>query len=304
MNKLNKTDITLAIPFYGNINYLEKTLASIRSQTVSNWVAIVVDDCSPTSGVRDLVEGFGDYRITYIRNDKNLGLAGNWNRCIELCITDLISLVHGDDELMPQYVETMLAAHIRWQDASAIFCGAKIIDERGMEVFSFRDYVKSWLLPSSKYPYILSGKQGFAALLCGNIIMCPTLCYKTPLFEEMSFDAKWRMVLDLDFYFRAMLSDKIFVGVQDVAYKYRRHSKQVTADCERDLRIFTEEVELWSLAADEAKIRKWSDVAQTAKKMAIIKLQLLYYLLTDLVLMQGRSAGKKLSLLLKILREN
>ncbi len=301
---MNDAAITLAIPFYGSIEYLKSTLTSVQAQTVSNWCAIVVDDCCPTSGVRELVESFHDHRISYVRNEKNLGLANNWNRCIELCGTPLITLVHGDDQLTPYYAETMLAAHSKWSDAAAIFCQAVVIDERGDEVFSFRDYVKRWLLPDSKNPFVLEGEQGVRSLLRGNFIMCPTLCYKRTLFQEVKFSPEWRMVLDLDFYLRAIAKGAKFVGLREAVYLYRRHADQVTAECERNLRIFAEEVELWRLAASDARAHGWHETAKVADDMTIIKLQLLYYMLVDICNLQFRTAGKKFTMLTKICRKS
>lgn len=299
---MSDKDITLAIPFYGSIAYLTSTLTSIQGQTVSNWCAIVVDDFSPTPGVRELVERFGDPRITYVRNEGNLGLAGNWNRCIDLCRTPLITLVHGDDELMPHYVETMLAAHSKCPDAAAVFCGAMVIDQCGSEVFSFRDYVKRWLAPDPKRTFVLADEQGVRSLLRGNFIICPTLCYKRDLFEEMEFSPEWRMVLDVDLYLRAIAKGKKFVGLRDVAYRYRRHADQTTAECERNLRIFVEEVELWRRAARDAQALGWYSTAKVAENMTIIKLQLLYYLLADIHKLQFGAAWKKLTLLSDIWR--
>jgi GT2 family glycosyltransferase len=250
--------------------------------------------------VRELVERFGDHRITYVRNEENLGLAGNWNRCVELSKTPLVTLVHGDDELMPHYAATMLAAHSKWPDAAAIFCEATVIDERGREVFSFRDYVKGWLLPDPKNPFALEGEQGVRSLLRGNFIMCPTLCYKRTLFQNITFSPEWRMVLDVDFYFRAIAKGAKFVGLRDVAYRYRRHAEQITAECELNLRIFSEEVELWRCAARDARARGWHGTAKVAESMTIIKLQLLYYLLADVRKLQFDAAGKKLTFLTDI----
>lgn len=285
--------ITLAIPFYGRTDFLDTAITSIQRQSVGDWVALVVDDCSPSDQAQALVARLDDPRIGYIRNERNLGLAGNWNRCIEASGTPLVALLHGDDELMPDYVEKMLAAHERWQDAAAVFCGAQVIDDQGVRMFSFRDHVKQWLLPNRTQPFELAGESGMISLLRGNFIICPTLCYKRSLFEKLRFSADWRMVLDVDLYVRALIADRSFVGLPDVAYRYRRHATQVTAECERNLQLFSEETALWSWAAREAHSLGWHRAAKVARKMTIIKLQLGYYILTNALRLQLGDAWKK-----------
>lgn len=285
--------ITLAIPFYGRTDFLGSAIASIQRQSAGDWVALVVDDCSPSNEAQALVARLDDPRIGYIRNDRNLGLAGNWNRCVAASSTPLVALLHGDDELMPDYVEKMLAAHDRWPAAAAIFCGAQVIDDRGFRMFSFRDHVKQWLLPSRAQPFELNGESGMISLLRGNFIMCPTLCYKRSLFEQLRFSADWRMVLDVDFYLRALIAGRGLVGLPDLAYRYRRHPTQVTAECERSLRLFSEETELWAWASREARTLGWHGAAKVAKKMSIIKLQLGYYILADALRLRFGEAWKK-----------
>ena len=77
---------------------------------------VIADDCGPETGVLELVARLNDPRITYVRNPKNLGLAGNWNRCLDAVTSPLFTLLHADDELLPNYVETMLAAADRHPD--------------------------------------------------------------------------------------------------------------------------------------------------------------------------------------------
>jgi hypothetical protein len=54
-----------------------------------------------------------DARISYVRNPTNLGIAGNWNRCLELAETALFTLHHADDRLNARYAEIIreLADH-------------------------------------------------------------------------------------------------------------------------------------------------------------------------------------------------
>jgi glycosyltransferase involved in cell wall biosynthesis len=269
---------------------------------MSNWRAIVVDDCSQTAGAQQLVASLADPRITYTRNERTLGIAGNWNHCIEMSSTGLITLLHEDDELLPDYGHIMVEAHGAWPHAAAVFCRAEIIDEQGKSIVYLRDSVKHWLLPQAKKTFVLSGESGMRSLLRGNFIICPSLCYKRTLFEQLSFSSQWRFVLDVDMYFRALLSGAAFVGLPQVAFRYRRHSEQQTAVLERTLQSFKEQVELWRSTSLQARKRGWHSAAATADNMTIVKLQIGYNAVLDVLSLRGKESLKKLGLLYDTVR--
>ena len=71
--------ITYAIPYYSGIGYLRMALQSLIDQENPNWLAIVLDDRGGEDA-EETVLSFKDDRISYVRNETNLGLAGNWNK--------------------------------------------------------------------------------------------------------------------------------------------------------------------------------------------------------------------------------
>src|SRR5262249_14542574 len=176
MTATSSEPLTIAIPFYKGHAYLRAAIESVLRQTSPNWKLVVCDD-GPDPGTAELVASFADPRIRYLRNEHNLGMAGNWNRCLEVAETDLVDLLHNDDELLPNYVEVMLAAGQQFPDASAFFCRARVIDAAGKESFSFVDYVKRFLQPQGRGPLVLEGQSAVEALMHGDFIMCPTVCY-------------------------------------------------------------------------------------------------------------------------------
>jgi glycosyltransferase involved in cell wall biosynthesis len=298
---MSDTRLTFAIPFYGSPAFLQRAIASVCAQTTGDWRAVVVDDCGPGADAREVVETFGDARVRYCRNDQNLGLAGNWNRCLELSTTTLVTLLHSDDELLPHYAETMLDAHANCPNAAAIFCATEVIDSESKPIFSLRDHVKRWMVPAGDQ-FVLAGQDGVCGLVRGNFVMCPTLCYNVDRLQGMRFSTRLRFVVDLEFYLRALMAGAVLVGLSDIAYRYRRHADQATARSERDLSMFTEEIELWRWAAGESRSRGWLRAATIAEKMRIIKLQIVVYALADLLRAQPRRAVEKLALLRKTAR--
>lgn len=103
--------VSICIPTYNGEKYLADCLDSILSQTFSNFEVLIVDD---HSGDRTLdiaqIYSIKDDRIKVIRNSDNLGLVGNWNRCIELAGGTWIKFVFQDDWIEPECLEIMLGA--------------------------------------------------------------------------------------------------------------------------------------------------------------------------------------------------
>jgi glycosyltransferase involved in cell wall biosynthesis len=293
--------LTIAIPFYRGHDYLRKAIDSVLRQTSPNWRLVVCDD-GPESGTAELVNSFSDPRIRYLKNDHNLGMAGTWNRCLEAADTDLVNLLHNDDELLPNYIEEMLQAGREFPDAAAFFCRAKVIDAAGRETFSLVDYVKRFLQPKTEGPLVLAGKSAIEALMHGDFIMCPTVCYRKSRLPAEHFRAEWKQVLDLDFFTRILLEGGTMVGLPAVAYAYRRHGENATAQQTQTLLRFEEESRFHDEVVAIARERGWPAVARVAAGKRVIKLHLVFRICQDLSRLRLRPALNKWDFLYRLLR--
>jgi glycosyltransferase involved in cell wall biosynthesis len=288
--------LTFAIPFYSTPEYLRAAIDSVVRQTVSDWELVVVDDKSPHPGIEALVRSYGDARMRYQKNEQNLGQAGNWNRCLDAAKTELVTLLHADDELMPNYAETVLRLLDEHPQASAVFCGATIIDEHGGEIFSFPDAYKQRITPKEE-PFSLRGEDGLCALLRGNIIMCPTLCYRASKLFGERFEATWKTLPDMDLTTRLMLAGGALVGTHQKAFRYRRHGESGTAHTQRNLRMFEDEASLYDSLGKRAAQREWDRAARLARAKNVIKLRVAFAAATDLAARDFGNASRKMRFL-------
>lgn len=293
------TRLTFAIPYYRHPQFLKKTLESLQLQTERAFKVVVVDDAGPDPGADAVVASFKDERITYLRNPESLGIAGNWNRCIELIDTPLFTLLHADDELEPDYAAQMLAAHSRHPNASGIYCRAGIIGPEGLPVFSFPDFVKRFLDGQGRDDAVLAGEDGVRRLMKGCFIMCPTICYQKDMLKGQRFDAQWRQVLDLEFYVRILMAGGTWVGTFNRSYRYRRHPGNQTSLLTANLDRFREEFSLHREVTKRATAKGWSKAARVAVKAPMIRLHLLFLAVLDLINARWSAAGTKLALLRK-----
>lgn len=266
--------ITFCIPFYKGLEYLQEAMQSVVNQTNPLWRCIVVDDAGPETGVEDIVRSFGDPRFSYVRNSQNLGLAGNWNRCLELADTPFVSIFHADDRLSPGYAEVMLKLAAENPKALAYFCRTRIINASGQEAFSFADQFKKILMPTRKQVIYLQYEDGLAAIMRGNFIFCPTLCFHRERLPKNPFEKRWRMVLDLDWIARALLSNNLLVGTPEVAYEYRRHHENQSSILTQSRLRFVEEIQIHRNIAQQSASRNWQRAAAAARRMMSVRLHI------------------------------
>src|SRR4051812_42190862 len=89
--------ISICIPAYKRVAYLQQLLESIAAQTFKDFEVIVTDDSNDDS-VRRLADGFSDkLKIKYFKNEVPLGSPGNWNAAVQHATGKWIKIMHDDD---------------------------------------------------------------------------------------------------------------------------------------------------------------------------------------------------------------
>lgn len=288
------TTISFAIPYYKGVDGLRVAIQSVLSQSVSEWKLYVLDDNPEDCEAESVVKSYADKRITFIKNSENLGMVGNWNKCLSVVEGELVTLLHADDELRPNYASLMLELGEMFPDASAYFCRAEIIDKNGKRKFSFPDWYKQFLEPfQGDSPLKLQGEESANALLRGNFIMCPTLCFRLSNLQNLRFDERWSQVQDLHFTLNLLVRNCTIVGSSRVEYRYRRHSQSATSVNTASLLRFEEELELYTVAEKSLLPANWKRARKTAYKKRIIKLNLLFCILLDLLNCEFRQFSRK-----------
>ena len=291
-------DISFAVPYYSAPEYLREALESLLSQTHLNWEAVVVDDASPNS-VADLIAEFNDRRITYARNETNLGLAANWNKALALTNAPLVCILHSDDLLEPQYASTMVDLMTTNPDATAGHCRVSIIGADGLPRRTLTDAVKQVIQPKAKGLVVSVGEDGLASMLRGSWIYCPTLCFRRSHLPSVPFDNSWRFMLDFDLIARIFLNGQQIIGTTSKLYRYRRHDGAQTRVLTNELTRFEEELAFYGQMYRAAKERQWLTAQRHAKRATVIRLHLLLQVAARLVRLRFASAARALRLVFR-----
>jgi glycosyltransferase involved in cell wall biosynthesis len=105
-----KPRVTIAIPCYQQGVFLFECLNSLIAQTLVEWEAFVVDDCSSESTIEGIVASYDDFRIRCLRHQENRGLAASRNTAIRAGNGPAVLCLDADDFLHPEFLCATLNA--------------------------------------------------------------------------------------------------------------------------------------------------------------------------------------------------
>lgn len=278
----------VTVPYYSRPDYLRRTLDSVVAQTDRNWWCVVVDD-SPDDSAAAVVEAVGDDRITVERNPTTLGVAGNFNRCVDVAVergAELGMILHADDLLEPTYVATVRAAHDRRPTAACVAPRVTVVDSAGTPYLPLPDRVKAALWPRRLER--LEGERGLQLLLRGQFFYCPAVSYRWALLDRPAWDARWRQVMDLMLYGRVILGGGSVELEPARVFRYRRHAASETQQNSATLSRTEEETAACRELAAAAGTLGWRRARRAGLARTTVRLQSL--LQAVLALARGRFA--------------
>lgn len=115
------SSVSVCLPTYDpKPDHLRAAIASVLGQTFSDW-ELIINDESPNTDVRKIVEPFlNDQRVKFFKNEKRLGIGGNWNATMRKSTAPLIAYMFQDDLWYPEYLKKMTGVLHREQDVDFV----------------------------------------------------------------------------------------------------------------------------------------------------------------------------------------
>jgi glycosyltransferase involved in cell wall biosynthesis len=133
-NKCKNPTISVLMPVYQHPNYFKISLESVLQEDYQyEYEIVVVDNNDLAEDVnlnQKIVMESRAKNIFYYRNEKNIGMYGNWNRCIELARAPFVTYCHDDDVLLPNALSRLMDLQKKTKD-KAIFSAFNKIDKDG-----------------------------------------------------------------------------------------------------------------------------------------------------------------------------
>lgn len=128
--------VSVLIPTYNQVNFLEKALNSAINQTYPR-IEIIIGDDSTNDEVKKLVEEYLN-RYSYISyyKNKNTGDYGirNVKKLLDLSKGDYINFLFHDDLFYKNKIEKMINKTFEFDNLSFITCQRQLIDDKGLEI--------------------------------------------------------------------------------------------------------------------------------------------------------------------------
>ena len=102
--------LSIGVPVYNGADYIAEAITSHLEQDFSDFELVVSDNCSD-DGTADIVNEFvtTDNRVSYSRNDTNVGGPANFNRLFRLTNGELFRWAAADDRIEPGYLSKVIA---------------------------------------------------------------------------------------------------------------------------------------------------------------------------------------------------
>ena len=197
--------VDVLLPYYGDVAMMKQAVESILGQSSPDWTLTVIDDGYPDDSLPGYfgVLAAQDPRITYLRNEENLGANGNYRKALTFVRNELAVVMGADDVMLANYVQTVVAAHEQFPSAQIIQPGVEVIDEFNQPGTGLVDRMKRVYAPrvhgSKDLPgrRLLSGEPLAVSLMRANWLYFPSICWRSDTLVATNFREGLDVVQDL-----------------------------------------------------------------------------------------------------------
>jgi hypothetical protein len=206
--------------------YLEQTVSSVLEQLDlgDNAEVLVIEN---PSGADDLTSEMIDHLksrgITYHKNHTNIGMQGNWNRCLELAKGDLVHILHDDDFVLRGFYGRMQQLAERFPHRGIYFCRCDFVNSKGNTV---------WTTPELPNLY-LDGTSILDFVHYGNPVQCAGAVIRNKKVSSLGgFDDRYPFSSDWEYWIRSIVECH-GAAVPDILACYRVHEANATSHARR-----------------------------------------------------------------------
>src|SRR5262249_17017356 len=211
---------SIMIPTYNpRADYLEETLWSVLKQDLGpdQMQIELVDDCSPNGAPVELVREIAGDRVPVHQEVKNIGLAGIWNRCIELARGEWVHILHQDDIVLPGFYERLYHGIVCNPDVGMAFSRFAVIDADG-------HWIGLGPIESTTAGVLNNWLERVAT---GYHLECPAVVVKRATYERLGgFTPELVCFLDIEMWVRIAANAPVYYEPQIFA-GFRRHGNNV-----------------------------------------------------------------------------
>ncbi|GGS86804.1 MULTISPECIES: glycosyltransferase family 2 protein [Streptomyces] len=254
------------LPYYGDVQLMQDAVRSVLAQTDPDFRLVVIDD-GKEPDVPGWFESLGDRRVTYLRNEQNLGITKNFQKCVYLSEADHVVIMGCDDLLHPHYLETVRGILAEHSGIGMVQPGVEVIDGEGRPAHGLADQAKRRLYaPQVDGRRVMGGEELATSVLRGNWLYFPSICWRGDALRKINFRDEYSVIQDL-----ALVVDLLEAGEDMVidesttVFRYRRHAVSESSVQAFSGTRFTEAERYFSAVAARMDARGWHKAAKAAR---------------------------------------
>jgi len=201
--------VSVCIPTYNGEQYLRDCLDSALAQTYKNIEIVIVDDRSNDGTISIISEyKLKEDRIRLYINEHNLGLVGNWNKCLSYVEGEWIKFLFQDDYIKENAIEEMM--QFASPDNKFIVCNRNFIFENDVpdEIQKlYTSHIDLSVIFNVKQPQLIPAEvicESIVQWIYKNYIGEPTsvLFHKSILNQIGYFNDLLAQLCDVEYWFR------------------------------------------------------------------------------------------------------
>ena len=220
---------TFAISAYGESEYLEECIRSLKAQSSAS--GIIICTSTPNRMISEAEERWG-IRL-FVRNEPG-SIGGDWNFAVETAVretdAELVTVAHQDDVYHRDYARILLEEAKKYPDMSLFCTRCRTIDGKGEKLEARAEEVKRILrLPLRARRFSAFGLVKKLPLIVGNGIVCPSCTYNIHQTGMPLFESGYRFVVDWDALLRLADRPGRFICVERELMDHRVHQDAETS---------------------------------------------------------------------------
>jgi glycosyltransferase involved in cell wall biosynthesis len=214
---------TVAIPVYNQRAFIERALDSVLEQELPGLQMLVVDNHSE-DGTWEALQSYARRGVRLHRNPRNLGLFGNFNRCLELASTPFLRILSADDRLPRGCLAREIALMEARPEAVMLSTRGRFIAPSGSELGTIAAEFPPGVYDGRRIP---GQWLKYYAHYRRNPLNYPSgvLLRTSALRGKVRFDGRLATAGDIDFYFRVLGYGDLIVSGDLGAYVTRHESQ-------------------------------------------------------------------------------
>jgi len=215
--------ISVCIPTYNYAHYIPFAVESVLNQQFTDFELIIVDDCSKDNTEEVVSRFLYDKRVLFEKNERNLGLVCNWNKCLSKSRGEYIKFVLADDMLASDEALGRMACILDSDPSISLVASARYFIDSESRIIEIK----------SRFPagFIADGPEVIKR--CLNLLANPIGEPTAVMFRKADcargFDERYQHLVDMEMWFH-LLEKGRFAFIAEPLASFRIHPGQKTKE--------------------------------------------------------------------------